>query len=132
MPPTEPADAARAELAVGLGFRPGTSAERILAAVRSVLGAHPIGCIATVDRRAAEPGLQAAAAELGAPVLAFTAIELAEVQVPHRSAHATNALGIPGVAEAAALLAGAGNLVIPRQIAHGVVVAAASDRPRPS
>ncbi|NEW43208.1 cobalamin biosynthesis protein [Nocardia cyriacigeorgica] len=122
----------RPELAVGLGLRPGTTAELIVAAVRAVVGAHSIACIATVDRRAGEPGLRCAADELGVPVYSFTTTELAAVQVPNPSVYATTALGIPGVAEAAALLAGAGHLVIPRQIAHGVVVAAASDRSRPS
>ncbi|MFE3443880.1 cobalamin biosynthesis protein [Nocardia sp. NPDC059180] len=137
MPPTDPLGhvgdvPAPAQLAVGLGLRPGTSAERIVAAVRAVVGAHPIACLATIDRRAAEPGLRSAADELGVPVYPFTTTELASVHVPNPSAHVTTALGVPGVAEAAALLAGTGVLVIPRQIAGSVVVAAAVHLPRAS
>ncbi|TLF79353.1 cobalamin biosynthesis protein [Nocardia cyriacigeorgica] len=124
---SDSAPAGRLELAVGLGLRPGTTAERIIAAVRTVLGAHPIACLATVDRRAAEPGLRAAAAEFGVPLYSFTPAELAAVQVPNPSAHAMDALGIPGVAEAAALLAGTGGLVFSRRIVAGVVIAAAAD-----
>ncbi|WP_228780620.1 cobalamin biosynthesis protein [Nocardia cyriacigeorgica] len=112
-------------MAVGLGLRPGTSAERIVAAVRTALGEQPIACLATVDRRAAEPGLRAAAAQFGVPISSFTAAELAAVPVPNPSGHAMSALGVPGVAEAAALLAGTGKLVFGRRIVDGVVIAAA-------
>nr|WP_228792789.1 cobalamin biosynthesis protein [Nocardia cyriacigeorgica] len=115
-------------MAVGLGLRPGTSAERIVAAVRTVLGSYPIACLATVDRRAAEPGVRAAATEFGVPVASFTAAELAAVPVPNPSDHAMSALGIPSVAEAAALLAGTGALVFSRRIVDGVVIAAAAHR----
>ncbi|MGW0050774.1 cobalamin biosynthesis protein [Nocardia cyriacigeorgica] len=118
----------RVELAVGLGLRPGTSAERIVAAVRTMLGEQPIACLATVDRRAAEPGLRAAAAQFGVPISSFTAAELAAVPVPNPSGHAMSALGVPGVAEAAALLAGTGALVFSRRVVDGVVIAAAAHR----
>ncbi len=124
-PVDAPASAADSELAVGLGLRPGTSAARIVAAVRAVVGAHPVACIATVDRRAAESGVRSAADQLGVPVRSFTTAELAAVPVPNPSAHAATALGVPGVAEAAALLAGRGSLLIPRQVVGSVVVAAA-------
>lgn len=120
------APAGRLELAVGLGVRRGTPAERIVAAVRTVLGAQPIACLATVDRRAGEPGILAAAAEFGVPVHSFTTAQLAAVRVPNPSARVMDALGVPGVAEAAALLAGTGGLVLGRRVVAGVVVAAAA------
>ncbi|MFD3666350.1 Rv2231c family pyridoxal phosphate-dependent protein CobC [Streptomyces sp. NPDC058659] len=65
--------------------------------------------LATLDARAAEPGVTGAAGELGVPVRGFSAGELAAVSVPHPSALPLDATGTPSVAEAAALLtAGAG------------------------
>jgi cobalt-precorrin 5A hydrolase len=116
-------------LAVGIGIRPGTDAGRIVRAVRAVVGDTPITCLATLDRRAAEPGVLAAAVILGVPVVAFTAEELAAVEVRHRSGHASSAVGTPSVAEAAALLASRGELVYDRTILDGIVIAAASAPP---
>ncbi|MBF6456929.1 cobalamin biosynthesis protein [Nocardia cyriacigeorgica] len=132
MPPDEPFDAAaetRRALAVGVGIRPGTPAAQIIAAIRAVIGPHPVACLATIDRRATEPGFRSAAAELGVPVYSFTTAELSSVQVPNPSARTTTALGVPGVAEAAALLAGTGPLLFPRQVIGTVVIAAACPGP---
>lgn len=112
-------------VAVGIGVRPGTEAERIVRAIESVVAAtSTIVCLATLDRRAGEPGVRAAAAALGARVVAFTAEQLAEVDVRHRSDRASAAVGTASVAEAAALLAGSGELVCGRTIVDGIVVAA--------
>lgn len=65
--------------------------------------------LGTLDARAAEPGIVAAAAALGVPVRGFPAEVLATVSVPHPSALPLAATGTASVAEAAALLAaGAG------------------------
>jgi cobalt-precorrin 5A hydrolase len=112
-------------LAVGLGFRPGTSTERLLLALREVLGNKPIACLATVDRRADELGLRGAATRLGVPVRAYAAAELARVDVPNPSARTDSALGTASVAEAAALLAAGGPLAIPKRTVDGIVIAAA-------
>lgn len=120
-------------LAVGIGIRPGTGAGRIVRAVRAVVGGDTtISCLATLDRRATESGVLTAAATLGVTVVAFTAEQLAEVDVRHRSDHATSAVGTPSVAEAAALLSGSGELVCGRTIVDGIVVAAASASRRSS
>ncbi|WP_433759987.1 cobalamin biosynthesis protein [Nocardia sp. CA-135398] len=111
------------ELAVGLGFRPGTSTERILDALREGLGDKPISCLATIDRRAEE--LRAAADHLGVSIRTFTAAELAQVDVPNPSSRTDDALGTASVAEAAALLAADGPLVIPKRTVDGIVIAAA-------
>ncbi|PXX63927.1 cobalt-precorrin 5A hydrolase [Nocardia tenerifensis] len=114
------------ELIVGLGLRPGTSAASIVAAVRNVLGINRIGGLATIDRRASEPGLLDAAAELEVPIRTYTAAELAEVPVPHPDSRTLAAVGTRSVAEAAAILAAAGGtLVVPKTTIDGVVVAAA-------
>ncbi|MEU4707181.1 cobalamin biosynthesis protein [Nocardia salmonicida] len=117
-------------LAVGIGVRPGTQADRIVRAVHAVVGDTTIACLATLDRRATESGVLAAAATLRVAVAAFTAEQLAEVDVRHRSDHASAAVGTPSVAEAAALLAGHGELVCGRTIVDGIVIAAAAVSPR--
>ncbi|WP_229718583.1 cobalamin biosynthesis protein [Nocardia jinanensis] len=116
------------KLAVGLGLRPGMSADRILAALTESLPGQRIGCLATLDRRAGEPGLLDAAAALGVPLHSYSAERIAQVPVPNRSERVVAALGIPGVAEAAALLAGTGPLLVPRQVVGGIVVAATALR----
>lgn len=115
-------------LAVGLGLRPDRPAEHILAALSTALPGACIACLTTIDRRAAEPGLRRAAEILAVPLHGFTAAQLATVQVPNPSGRVTAALGIPGVAEAAALLAGAGPVLIPRRVVSGVVIAATAAR----
>ncbi|MFE9576007.1 cobalamin biosynthesis protein [Nocardia sp. NPDC006044] len=118
------------ELIVGLGLRPGTSADRIVAGVREVLAFNRISCLATIDRRAGESGLLDAAAVLGVPIRTFTAAELAEVPVPNPDSRTAAAVGTASVAEAAAVLAaGGGVLVVPKHTAHGIVVAAARRNP---
>ncbi len=117
-------------VAVGIGIRPGTSAERIVRAVESVIGGLAVDCLATLDSRSTEAGVRAAARALGVPVVAFTADELAEVDVRYASDRTTAAVGTPSVAEAAALLAGNGELICGRTIVDGIVIAvAASVRP---
>ncbi|WP_435187129.1 Rv2231c family pyridoxal phosphate-dependent protein CobC [Streptomyces sp. bgisy126] len=64
--------------------------------------------LATLDARAAEPGIAGAAALLGVPVRGFAAEELAAVSVPHPSALPLAATGTASVAEAGALLAAGG------------------------
>ncbi|GAA5083351.1 cobalamin biosynthesis protein [Nocardia iowensis] len=119
------------DLVVGLGLRPDTSAERIVAAVREVLGDKKIHCFATIDRRAGESGLRAAAAELKVPIRTFTAAELDDVSVPNPDPRTAAAVGTSSVAEAAAVLAaGGGSLVVAKRTAQGVVVAAAQPIPR--
>ncbi|WP_280306975.1 cobalamin biosynthesis protein [Nocardia neocaledoniensis] len=112
-------------VAVGVGARPRAAAESILAAVRAVAGTDVVGCLATIDRRAGDPGVRAAARELRVAIRCFTAAELAQVDVGHRSDRTAAAVGTPSVAEAAALLAGGGELARARTVVGGVVVAAA-------
>lgn len=117
-------------LAVGVGARPGVTADAIVAAVREALGENVIHCLATVDRRAAEPGPAAAAAVLGVPLLVFSPAELAAVQVPTPSPRTATAMGTASVAEAAALLAsGTTELAVRKRVIHGITVAAAAIGP---
>lgn len=118
-------------LVVGVGCRPGIAAADILRAVREVLGDRKIRCLATIDRRVGEPGISAAAAELGVPLVAFTADELAEVRVPNPAERTRAAVATASVAEAAALLAcenycETGHLVKNKWVSGWVTVAVAS------
>jgi cobalamin biosynthesis protein CbiG len=97
-------------LVLGLGARVGTPEADLLAAIDAALGmagleAAEIAALATVDRRAAEAGVRAAAASHGWPITACAAAELAAIDVPNPSATVAAAAGTPSVAEAAALLA---------------------------
>ncbi|WP_425356901.1 cobalamin biosynthesis protein [Streptomyces inhibens] len=105
-----PAAGAGAPLVVGVGARRGVPVGEVLdliADTRAATGltARPVGALATVEAKAAEPGLTGAARRLGVPLLSFPAAALAAVRVPGPSAAAAAAVGTPSVAEAAALLA---------------------------
>lgn len=107
-------DGRRAEtVAVGVGCCAGVGAPEVLELVRAVLlraglPAGRVTLLATVEARSREPGLRAAAATLGVPLRAYPAARLARERVPHPSDFAHATLGTPSVAEAAALLAAAG------------------------
>ncbi|WNV76146.1 cobalamin biosynthesis protein [Geodermatophilus sp. DSM 44513] len=110
---------------VGVGARPGVAVAEVLAAVDAVLPA-PAGevSLATLDVRAAEPGLVGAAAARGWPLTGHPAAALAAVPVPSPSARVAAAVGTPSVAEAAALLGG-GMLLVGRTVVGRVTVAVA-------
>lgn len=111
---------------VGVGAASGVSADEVLAAVDAVL---PHGAVdvrlATLDAKAAEPGIVEAAARRGWPLLGHSAEALARVPVPSPSARVADAVGTASVAEAAALLGG-GTLVVPKTVQGRVTVAVAT------
>ena len=111
---------------VGVGAVSGVSADEVLAAIDAVLppGSRDVR-LATLDARAAEPGIAAAAAQRGWPLIGHPAAELARVTVPTPSARVTEAVGTASVAEAAALLGG-GTLLVGRTVHGRVTVAVAS------
>jgi cobalt-precorrin 5A hydrolase len=111
---------------VGIGARPGVSADEVLAAVDAVLPADAADVrLVTLDVRAAEPGIATAAARRGWPLTGYPAAALAAVGVPEPSARVAAAVGTPSVAEAAALLGG-GTLLVGRTVRGRVTVAVAS------
>ncbi|MFD1814255.1 cobalamin biosynthesis protein [Rhodococcus gannanensis] len=120
-----------ADLVVGVGLRDGVGAAAVVTAVRSAIAeidASPtdVVALATLDRKAAELAVVRAAAELGVPVLGFTAAELAAASVPNPSARVAAVVGTPSVAEAAAILgSGGGELVARKRARDGVTVALA-------
>ncbi|MFJ3504949.1 MULTISPECIES: Rv2231c family pyridoxal phosphate-dependent protein CobC [unclassified Streptomyces] len=98
---------------LGVGARSGVPVDEVLALVDAVLREAglpraAVRSLATLDARAAEPGIAGAAALLGVPVRGFAAEELAAVPVPHPSALPLAATGTASVAEAGALLAAGG------------------------
>jgi cobalt-precorrin 5A hydrolase len=117
---------------MGLGARSGSSAADLRAAVEAVLAeaglrVRDIQILATVDRRAGDPGVRELALDLGWRLVGLPAAELARQAVPRPSKKVAAAIGIPSVAEAAALwVAGEGGaLVVPKQTFPAATVAIA-------
>ncbi|GAA5063928.1 precorrin-3B C(17)-methyltransferase [Streptomyces similanensis] len=106
-------------LVVGVGASRGAPVEEVLELVERALreaglSARSVAALATVDAKAAEPGLVGAAERLGVPLVTYAAEELAAVTVPNPSDAPLAAVGTPSVAEAAAL-AGGGELLVPKR-----------------
>ncbi|WP_165986672.1 precorrin-3B C(17)-methyltransferase [Streptomyces sp. YIM 98790] len=109
-------------LVVGVGASRDVPAGEVLALVRESLAAaglsaRSVAALATVDAKAGEPGLLAAAERLGVELVTFPAGELAGIEVPNPSDHPRRAVGTPSVAEAAALAAAGpgGELLLPKR-----------------
>ena len=118
-------------LVLGVGASSGAPAAEVSGLVGAALAgaglaAAAVAEVATLDRKAAEPGIVA----LGWPVRTFTADELAAVPVPSPSAAVRAAVGTPSVAEAAALLAAGddGELVVAKRTGPTATVAVARRR----
>jgi cobalamin biosynthesis protein CbiG len=111
---------------VGIGAVSGVTAEEVLAAIDAVLppGTDDVR-LATLDARAAEPGIVAAAARRGWRLTGHSASELAGVAVSSPSARVATLVGTPSVAEAAARLGG-GSLLVGKTV-HGRVTVAVAD-----
>lgn len=106
-------------LVVGVGASRGVPAQEVLELVEGTLreaglSVRSVSCLTTVDAKAGEPGLVAAAERLGVPLVTYSAEELAAVEVPNPSAAPLAAVGTPSVAEASALLGG-GELLVPKR-----------------
>ncbi|WP_329598953.1 precorrin-3B C(17)-methyltransferase [Streptomyces pseudovenezuelae] len=106
-------------LAVGVGASKGAPAEEVLELIETSvreagLSTRSIAELATVDAKAEEPGIVAAAGRLGVPLVTHSAEELAAVEVPNPSDAPLAAVGTPSVAEAAALIGG-GELLVPKR-----------------
>jgi cobalt-precorrin 5A hydrolase/precorrin-3B C17-methyltransferase len=97
-------------LVVGVGASRGAPADEIEALIRAVLAGAGLAeasvrALATVDIKAAEPGILAVAERRGWPLLTYAAQALAAQPVPNPSEVVRAAVGTPSVAEAAALRA---------------------------
>jgi cobalt-precorrin 5A hydrolase/precorrin-3B C17-methyltransferase len=123
-------------LVVGVGGSRGVGREEVVGLVRRALAEaglaeRSVTALATVDAKAEEPGIVAAAAEFGVPLTTYPAAALAQIPVPNPSAAPLAAVGTPSVAEAAAL-AGApgGQLVAEKRKSAMATAAIARKRPR--
>jgi len=117
-------------LAAGVGCHRGVAAAEVLAFLREVFSRERLSltclkALATVAARKDEPGLREAARHLGVELIWFSPAELAEIAAPNPSPQAARHLGTPSVAEAAALRATGGRLVVPKQKAPHLTLAVA-------
>lgn len=108
-----------ASLVVGVGASKDAPADEVSGLIRDALAEarlspSSVAELVTVDAKAREPGIVAAAARLGVPLRTYPAAELALIEVPHPSDAPLTAVGTPSVAEAAAL-AGGGELLVPKR-----------------
>ena len=122
-------------LLVGVGASRGAPAVEIGQLIDGTLAelglsAESVRYIATADVKADEPGLLAAAAGRGWPVVTFPAGRLAAVPVPNPSEVVRRAVGTPSVAEAAVLIEPGATLLAAKRASAHATVAVARGRPR--
>ena len=119
------------DIIVGVGCRKDTPKEKILDAIDRVfseeaISKHAIAGLASIDLKKDEPGLIAAAAELGVPFETFSAEALAAVEGDFSTSSFVQGItGVDNVCERAAVLASGGKLVVRKTAADGVTVAVA-------
>jgi len=119
-------------LVVGIGCRKGVTAEQIAAAVHLALGERPLSEvreIVTIDLKADEPGLLdfCELHDLPLRILASATVA-ARPWVTKASDWVQQNVGLPGVCEPCALIAGArGKLIVPKMALNGVAVAVVED-----
>lgn len=106
-------------LIAGVGCERGTPAGEIIGLIELTLGREnlapqSLAAIASIDIKADEPGLHAAARHFGVPLRLYTAAELERerFRLVNPSRRVEQETGTPGVAEAAAVKAGA--LAVPK------------------
>ncbi|MEU7933670.1 precorrin-3B C(17)-methyltransferase [Micromonospora echinofusca] len=122
-------------LVVGVGASRGVPADEVrdlLARMLAEAGLSPASVrhLASADIKADEAGIRAGADALGVPLVTYPAAELAAVDVPHPSEVVRAAVGTPSVAEAAALLGGGAELLVPKTATAMATVAVARHAPR--
>lgn len=120
-------------LFLGVGCNSGTTGEEILEVIRSnlrrlLLSPASVAAVVSAEAKRHEPGLLAAAEELGVPFLCYSSGELNSVAVPSPpSEHALAAIGATGVAEPAALLASGGGELLLKKVKSGNVTLAIAE-----
>jgi cobalt-precorrin 5A hydrolase len=119
-------------LVVGIGCRKGVAAEQIAAAVKQALGKRQLNEvreIATIDLKANEPGLLAFCQQHDLPLRILASSTLAaRPWVTKPSDWVQQNVGLPGVCEPCALIAGIrGKLIVPKTALNGVAVAVVED-----
>lgn len=124
-----------AQIVAGIGCRRDTEEGRILAALGRALreagySRLSLAALASMDIKAGEPGLLAAARRLGCGLKTYSAVDLASVLETRPdltfSSTVQAKVGVGGVCEPAALLAAeGGELILPKQCYEGVTIALA-------
>ncbi|MBM4085949.1 MAG: cobalamin biosynthesis protein CbiG, partial [Planctomycetes bacterium] len=119
---------------VGVGCRRGTSAARIVRAVKLALEEakvelSQVRLLASADIKADEPGLKAAARTLGVPLRFIPSEDIRSTpRAFERSQFVAKKVDLPAVAEPCALLAGRRTqLLLPKRAFNGVTVALARE-----
>jgi cobalt-precorrin 5A hydrolase / precorrin-3B C17-methyltransferase len=121
-------------LIAGVGASRGVTDDEVLGLIGEALAVGglaqgSVATLATVEAKADEEGIVAAAHRGGWPLVSYPADRLAAVPVPNPGTAALAAVGTPSVAEAAALVSG-GVLVVPKRKSAMATVALARIRPR--
>jgi len=117
-------------LIVGVGCRKGTSQEEILEAIDQALkkcecSREDIRCVATVDLKGDEPGLKEACIQLGLPLKIVPRDQIKRFAGPYqRSSFVKEKIGVEGVSEPCALLAGRRTKLIVPKLKRGRVCVA--------
>jgi len=117
-------------LIVGVGCRKGTTREEILKAIDEALkegdcSIDGVRCIATIDLKGKEPGLNEACQTLGIPLRIIPHDWVQRFDGPYqRSAFVKEKIGVEGVSEPCALLAGRRTELIVPKIKRGKVCVA--------
>lgn len=114
-----------ASLVVGVGASRGVPTDEVTELIETVLAEAKVSPasvahLATVDAKADEPGLVAAAAAYGVDLVTHPPERLNAVEVPNPSEAVADAVGTASVAEAAALADG-GELLVPKRTIGGPV-----------
>lgn len=119
---------------IGIGCRRGVSAETVVAAVKEALeragvGLEEVRLLASADIKSNEAGLREAATSLGVPIRFIPSGQIRDAKKAFtQSDLAQKKVGLPAVAEPAALLAGKSTkLILERITWKGVTVAMARE-----
>ena len=120
-----------AAFVLGIGCKKDTPASTLCAALRDLLQRHglapqQIASIATCDLKADEPAILALAEEHGLPLSVFERDRIAAIDTPTPSSTVQEKIGIPSVAEAAAILASGGHVAVPKTKYEGITLSLAS------
>lgn len=121
-------------LIVGIGCRKGTQSDTIIKAIRDCLDQdglelNQVRLLSSADVKASEQGLLVASRELGIPLRIISSEEIRNCAVKFKhSDFVENRVGLPAVAEPAALLAGRRTkLIIEKRIFDGITIAVAKE-----
>lgn len=120
-------------LVVGIGCRKGVTVEQIAAAVNQALGERQLNEVrelVTIDLKANEPGLLDFCKQHDLPLRVLaSATVAARPWVTKPSDWVQQNVGLPGVCEPCALIAGSrGKLIVPKLALNGVAVAVVEDK----